>query len=75
MTTKNKEKLLSSLKELREELSVLKESKLRTIELVRNISEIINSDSRLKKDVFSEMKDEKFYKKVSGLVKSTINSL
>jgi len=75
MTKYNKEKLLSSLKELREELSVQKESKLKTIELVRSISEIINSDSRLKKDVFSEMKDEKFYKKVSGLVKSTINSL
>ena len=75
MTKNNKEKLLSSLKELREELSVLKESKLRTIELVRSISEIINSDSKLKKDVFSEMKDEKFYKNVSGLVKLTIESI
>lgn len=75
MTKNNKEKLLSSLKELREELSVLKESKLRTIELVRSISEIINSDSRLKTDTFTEKRNEKIYKSVSGLVKSTIDSI
>ena len=75
MTKHNKEELLSSLKELREELSVLKESKLSTIELVRKISSIINSDSRLKTDPFTEIRNEKFYKKVSGLVKSTIESI
>jgi hypothetical protein len=75
MTTKNKEELISSLKELREELSVQKESKLRTIELVRKISKVINSESRLKKDIFTEMREEKFFKKVSGLLDSTVNSI
>lgn len=75
MTNKNKEDLISSLKELREELSVLKESKLRTIELVRSISEIINSDSRLKTDPFTEIRNKKLYEKASGLVMSTIDSI
>lgn len=72
MTNKNKEELVSSLKELREELSVQKESKLRTIEIVRKISSIVNSDSRLKTDIFTEMRNEKIYKKVSGLLESTV---
>lgn len=75
MTNKNKEDLISSLKELREELSVLKESKLRTIELVRSISEIINSDSRLKTDPFTEIRNKKLYEKASCLVMSTIDSI